>query len=210
MTDQTPSDDPFDMDDPIARAWADQDQTSSPSLRSTDLAGLADSVARAHRKEQRLLIWLNAQEVLPSVAIAALVSIRASDSARPAATLLAAAIVLAVGCFLAITSIRHHRADRGWGTSVRDQLARRLAQVDHRARLFRNVAWWYLLPCATAIALLRYGAGGDVGTPDLIAAILAVGFLAVLYWFNRRVGRTRYEPEVEQLRALLVDFDRAV
>lgn len=210
MTDRRPPYDPFDMDDAIARAWADQEETGGPPILSSDPTVLADSVARSHRKDQRLLLWLNAQEVLPSVAMAVLVGLRASDSAHPLATLFAAAIVLAVGCFLAISSIRHHRADRRWGTSVREQLARRLAQVDHRARLFRNVAWWYLLPCAAAMVLLRYGAGGEVGAGDLIATVLAAGLLTVLYWFNRRVGRTRYEPEAQQLKALLVDFDSEV
>ncbi len=60
------------------------------------------------------------------------------------------------------------------------------------------------------MVLLRYGAGGEVGAGDLIATVLAAGLLTVLYWFNRRVGRTRYEPEAQQLKALLVDFDSEV
>lgn len=211
MTDHTPSEVGFDPTDPIVAAWADQGEAGAPRQLTSDLAALVDSVAEAHRKDQRRLFWVNVREFVPSLVVAGALGFSVSGSARPLATLVAAALVLAVGCFLVVSSIRHQRADRRWGISVRDQLARRLAQVNHRAWLYRNVAWWYLLPIAVAIVLFQYGIGGDVRTGEGLAFFgFCIGLFAVLYRMNRKIGRTRYEPEVERLESLLAELDRAV
>lgn len=206
-SDASPSDPGFDPDDPVAAAWARQADADPPPGLSHDPATLADSVAHAHRQDQRRLLWLNVQEVVPAVALTAWFGAAAAGSARPLATLAAGALVAGVGGFLAVNSLRHRRADQGWGASVRDQLARRLDQVRHRAHLYRTVAWWYLAPLAAALALARYGAGGSLDTGDGLYLVSAVGLFALIYLLNRRVGLTRYQPEVDRLQALLADLD---
>ncbi len=211
MTDQTPSDGGFDATDPIAAAWADQNTTDGAPNLPADPAALVDSLNKAHRKDQRRLFWLNVREVLPSFVVAGIFLNEAPNSEHPAALQAAAGLIIAVGCFLAGSSIRQQRADRSWGSSVRDQLARRLAQVSYGARLLRNVGWWYFLPYAVAIALAAYGFGYQFqSTSDLIFPAVTIVFFAVMYPINRRIGRTRYESEVERLEPLLAEFDRTV
>ncbi|MBN4047453.1 hypothetical protein JYT71_00445 [Acidimicrobiaceae bacterium AH-315-P05] len=204
MTDQPPADEEF---DPVVAAWAAQGVAGAAHAQGFDPDVLADSVARAHRKDQRRLLWLNVREFVPSVVVAGLFARRAPNTARPPAMLSAAALVFGVGVFLVVSSLRYQRADRGWGTSIREQVARRLAQVEHRAKLYRNVGWWYLSPIAVAVALVRYGRGEAalLSNPVFFGIIAAMG--SALYVINRRIGRTRYESEAEHLRTLLADFD---
>lgn len=210
MTDHPSPDDRFDPTDPAMVAWAGQDETGGGSLLSADLATLADTIDQAHRNDQRRLLWLNVQEVLPSLVGAYIFGSAIPRAERPVAVGLAAAVALAVGGFLAVSSIRHHRADRRWDSSVRDQLARRLSQVRHRSWLYRRVAYWYLLPCAAGIVLFRYGIGGQfrAGNEVLYGGI-GVALFAGLYLINRWIGRTRYDSEVERLESLLADMDGA-
>jgi len=210
MTDQSPSGAAFDPADPVVAAWAAQGKAGAPRLQGFDPAVLANSVARAHRRDQRRLLWLNVQEFIPSVVVAGVFASRAPNSVRPPATFAAAALVSAVGVFLVVSSLRFQRADRGWGSSIREQLARRLAQVEHRARLYRRVGWWYVSPLAVAIVLARYGAGGPARSNGLVFFGVVAALAVVLYVLNRRIGRTRYEPEAERLRTLLADFDTAI
>lgn len=207
MTDYPPSDTAFDPNDPLVTAWADQGEADGPSL-SSDPAALADSVAGAHRKDRRRLWRITIQEVSAGLIPAAVFSWNAPETERPAAMLVAAALGLAAVGFLAFSSIIHERDDRSWGSSVRDQLARRLAQVEHGAWMYRHIAWWYLAPIGLAIVLVRYAVGGPLGLFDLAYFGICVALFAVLYWWNRRIGRTRYESEVERLKPLLAEFDR--
>lgn len=207
MTTPTPTGDHFDPSDPLLVAWADQGDARHGSM---DPASLVDSVADAHRRDQRRLLWLNVREVVPSLFVAGVFGALAPRSVRPPAALAAALLALGVGCFLAVSSLRHHRADNRWGSSVRDQLARRLAQLEHRAWLYRYVAWWYFLPLGVAIALFWYAAGGGTSPGELAVWGLFAAVLAVLYVRTRRHGRSRYESEAERLRSVLAEFDQAI
>lgn len=211
MTDETPSNDDFDPADPILAAWADQGEADDIAFLSTDPAALADSVAEAHRKDQRRLLWLNVREVVPSLVLTGVFGSLVFDSEHPAALLAAALLCLAVACFLVGSSIRHHRADGRWGTSVRDQLARRIAQLNHRAWMYRNLAWWYFLPLGLAVALVLYGLGGRLGGgPETVYAVVFGLSGVFMYRKSRAHGRARYESEIERLEPLLAEFDRTV
>ena len=207
MTDDGNPEATFDPTDPLAAAWARQDATTSPSLLD-DPAKLVRSVSKAHRKDQLKLLWLNIQEVVPIVVIAGYFAAQIGEAERPIALFASIAVVVGVGGFLLVGSIRHHRSDRQWDRSTRGQLAQRLAQVEHRVRLYRGVLWWYILPLTGAALLLRYGLGGDQAPlgPYLLF-FAAIG--GVLYVLNRWYSRKHFEPEVERFRALLADFDRA-
>lgn len=209
MTDHTPAEQP--LDPTLVAAW--NEATAVELDHSTPFANpveFASSIAEAHRKDTRRLLWLNVQEVVPALAIGAIFGLQAANAARPWAAVVAAAIVVGVGVFLAVSSVRHQRAAHRWSASVRDQLARRLEQVRHRARLYRMVIWWYLLPIAVAIVLYRFGRDGELRLErgDVIYYGVCVVFFAGLYRMNRQLGRKRYEPEVTRLEALLVEFDR--
>ena len=208
MTDHSSSSDGFDPTDPIMTAWAAQDEDAG-HLGSTDLGDIADSVAKAHRKDQRWLLWLNAQEFLPSILVSGGFLFAVPNAVRPMAVVASSMIVLGTGLFLVISSVRHHRADRRWNSSMRDQLARRLAQVSHRAWLYRHVGTWYILPLLFAIVLFRFGTEDSFYEPEgeLLFWGLLLGVNFVLYLINRWIGRSKYETEVERLQSLLAEFD---
>jgi len=178
MTNQTPNSGDFDPNDPIAAAWGGQKQTGGDASLPTDLGPFADSVATAHRKEQRRLLWLNFREVVPSFALAAVFLVLTSEAGRPRALQAAALIYALIGCFILLSSIRHHRADGRWGASIRDQIDRRLAQLNHRAWMYRNLAWWYFLPLTIGFGLVLFGFGiEESGVSGAI--VLAVHLVAV-------------------------------
>ena len=198
----------FDEAAPIAQAWARQDETNRAALLSLDPATLVASTARAHLKDQLRLVWLNFQEVIPALFVAVVFGMQAPDAERPIAVVAAVLLVLGVGAYLLIGSIRHHRADQQWGSSIRSQLNRRLTQVEHRARLYRSVLWWYITPLTAAVFLVNYGIGGDQAPVLWLAAFM--GALGVgVYALNRWYGRTRYEVEVVRLQEILDDFEAA-
>lgn len=213
MTNEIPPHGGPDEADPIVAAWAEQSEEAiAPSL-SSDVSELAESVAAVYRKDQRRLFWLIVREVLPMPFIAGVFATSVPSADRPAAVIASVVLVLAVGAYLVTTSLRQHRADRAWGASVREQLERRLAQVQHRAQLYRSVLWWYFLPLLSAIVLFWWGSAiPEDDTGGSSAIFFAVLFVAsiILYWVNRRIGRNQYEPEVERLSALLDEFDRTV
>ncbi len=200
-------------DDEIQQAWANEPAhgfTPSTShgepLLARNPSDLSSKIARAHRREQLYLAWLNFQEVVPAFGIAAVLIWIAPTVERPWALAAAAALSAAVGLYLLTSSARHHGADTSFGDSIRERVSRRLAQVEHRARLFRNIAWWYLLPLAAAFGLIIYGSGGSlIDEPQLLAGYGV--FLGVVYVGNRWWGRWRYESEVTRLRTLLAEFD---
>ena len=206
MTDHTPSHDDV---DPIVSVWASQSERGDGTMPSLDLDALLGDLAKAHRKDRRRLWWLTVREVLPSVVIAGLLGVEARGAEHPIAVVLAALLILGVAAYLATTTIRQHQNDRAWDLSLRHQLERRINQLRYGALLLRNVLWWYFLPFGAAILLGAYGLGADFGDPGDLLALGAVGvFLAIAYRMNRRLGRVRYEAEIERLEPVLAHFDQ--
>jgi len=194
---------PDDDTNRIDEVWGNQ-QHADPVAP----AALAADVAEAYRRDQRRLLWLNIQEIVPAIAVAVFLILSAPSAQRPFALYLAAAISLGVGAYLALTSLRQRRRDAGWGDSVRGQIERRLAQAEHRAKLYGSIAWWYLAPFVVAIILIRYGVGSPSNGPSNTVYFAGLAALTcVIYAVNRWYGRTRFEPEVIRLREILDDFD---
>jgi hypothetical protein len=88
--------------------------------------------------------------------------------------------------------------------------------MQHRARLYRTVAWWYLLPLAVALALSMLAIGGDFMTATgrgfaipaaAVYLTVCLGAGIALYRVNRKIGREHYEPKVERLTQLIADMD---
>ncbi len=197
----------YNATDPLHDVWAQQDMTAKIAL-PMDPAALADQTAQAHKNDQRRLLWVNVREVVPSLMIAAVYLALANESTYPRALMLAAVIPLFVAGFLVTSSLLHRRADQRWGQSVREQLDRRLAQLNHRVWMYQKSAWWYFLPLALSFGLVIYGLGG--GWVQL--ALWLGGYLVfsvVLHHRARSRAHTRYEVEAERLQRLLNEFDRA-
>ena len=195
--------------DPLVQAWVNQDEASTTTTLSFDPAELVASTAWAQLKDQLKLLRLNFQEGVPILVLVFFIGSGVPDAERPLAAVAGAVLILGVGAYLVITSVRHHRADRKWGYSMREQLARRLTQVSHRNRLYRSVAWWYIAPLIIAIFLVRYGLGGD--RAPLLGFSLAMAALAAgIYVLNRWYARKHFEPEVHRIQAILDDFDEGV
>lgn len=212
MTDQTPSNGDFDPADPIQEAWNDQEFYVSPGSAFYVSLGpsiLADSLAKSHRRDQQRLLWLNIVELVPTLMLVGVgIYLLATGSTHPAALVAAVVLITAISCFMVISSVRHYQMDRRWNTSVRDQLARRLAQLNHRAWLYRNSGWWYFLPLMLAYLLGWYGLGGGFGIGlAIFSAVQGTSNIAG-YWFARWHGRERYESEADWIQQLLTDFDR--
>lgn len=210
MTEQAPMNDSPDPNDPLAGAWSTQDVGNEVAELLPVSAAFINDLDKAHRKDQRRLIRLNVQEIIPCLALAGLFVWNGPTSVRPVATFAAAVPVLALAVFMVVTSTRHHREDQAWGASVRDQLSRRLAQLEHRSGMYRTLAWWYSTPIAVSIALLWVGAAEDPGVVD---GFVLLGWTLATYGFvyavNRRPNR-KYKSEIEQLAPLLDEFDETV
>lgn len=203
MTPRPPTAESFDPNDPASTAWTSQETTGR---LPGDPAALAKSAVEAHRRDQLRLLTVNVQEFLPPLFLAALFASNVRDAARPALVSIAAVLAAFVTLFLVGSSIRHHQADRRWGSSVREQLAQRSAQLDHRVWMYRNLALWYFLPTATALALFVYGVG-DIPLGEGVAIWAGmVAILTAVYLFARRIGRIRYEDEAKRFRLLVADF----
>lgn len=197
------SHDPADPTDPLASAWSNQDTTGRPPIEP---AALAKSASDAHRRDQVRLVTVNIQEGLPPLLLAALIASNIPDSTRPFVVTLAALVAAAVSLFLIGSSIRHHRSDRHWGSTVQERLAQRSAQLDHRVWMYRHLVFWYFVPMAAALGLFVYGVGDIPLGEGLLIWTFATAILAPIYLFARWVGRTRYEDEAERFKALLADF----
>ncbi|MGH1488296.1 MAG: hypothetical protein ACRBK7_02700 [Acidimicrobiales bacterium] len=207
----TTEQDDFDPNDPIAVAWAQQGPADDTISLPTEVAELADSLAVAHRKDQRRLVWLNIREVVPSFLLAGFFGAIAPSVENPWAAAVSAVICFLVGAFLLVSSIRHHRADNRWGDSVREQLERRVAQLHHRAWMYANVAWWYFLPLGLSNLIVLFSFGGSVtGQFEQIYVAGGVILYVAMYRKSRKVGRERYEVEAERLELLLAEMDQVV
>ena len=208
MNENKPTENGFGPSDPLRAAWASQSESGQTPQLMLDAENLTESVVEAYTKDRRRLVRLSIQELLPGILVAGVFVSFANEAERPVANFVAAALVLTAVGFLVASTIIQERNDRRWGSSVRDQLTRRVDQVEHFAWMYRNILWWYILPITVAILLVRYGVGGELQLFDAIYFPLVFGFVAAMYWWNRRLGRKRYESEVARLRPLLDDFDK--
>lgn len=198
----------LDPNDPLRAAWVEQEIEMTANLFFDDPALFANSAAEAHRKDQRQLIWLNIREVLPSLVVSFVFLVMARESTHPWALVVAGILPLLVAAFLVTSSLTHRSADQQWGESVRAQLDRRLAQLNHRVWMYRNAVWWYFLPLMVSFSLVIYGLGASLVQFGLITVGYAL-FSLVLHRLTRRKARSEYELEAAKLENLLTDLDRA-
>lgn len=197
MTDRFPDDD-------LEALWREQ----PADLTVPDMKELTMNIRQQHQQEQRRLLFLNVREVTPAVLLFAWFGWNGIQAtSRSWAYLTAAALVLGVGAFLAGTSLLQRRREQELGDTTLGQLEKALSQAKHRAWLYRSILWWYVAPLACAIGLVLVARGRDFTTPSTIVYLgVAAGSGATIYAFNRKIGRDKYEPQVEHLSRLIADM----
>ena len=180
-------------------------------LNIPDLEELIVSLQEEHRQEQRMLLRLNLQEVIPAGGLFLYWGWQGLNATSNAWAHFGASLIsLAVAAFIVGSSLRQRAAERKLGTSARDELERSRMQMEHRARLYRTIGWWYVAPVAIAVALSSIAVGLDPTAPATgIFFAIAVAFGGWVYRINRKIGRENYEPKVADLTRLLRDLDTA-
>lgn len=187
--------------DSLRILWDDQGK----DLQINDLKELTMNLQEVHRQEQRRLLWLNVQEIVPAIGMFLWFSWQGMQATtRPWAWFAAAATAFGVAAYLGATSLRQHKRELAFPNTTRGELERALSQMAHRANLYRTVTWWYLIPCALGITFVLIAAEVPANAPLTLGyAVFAIAFLAGLYRWNRKIGREKYEPKVAQLSQLI-------
>jgi len=190
--------------DDLQALWNDQPD----NLSISNMKELTMSLQQDHHKEQRRLLFLNMQEVIPAVGLFLWCGWKGLQAdTRAWAWFVAALVTLGVALFLVASSLRQRQLEQAFDATTRGELERSLSQVKHRAQLYRSVGWWYLLPCAFAIVLILFAEGVDfAATGVLVYLAVAVAFFAVLYYLNRKIGREKYEPKVAHFTDLIAQL----
>jgi hypothetical protein len=208
----------------LADLWRSQrDQTLA-----IDNDKVIQVVRDEHRREERRLVWLNIQEVVPAMLLFFIFGwCGLFMETGTWAFLTAALLCLGVGLFLVASTIRQRVRASAFGDSVKEQLRRAVAQVTHREWLYRNILWWYLLPLVLGWAALLFrilfglvyeyqkGLMDELPTYVLVSGLVFVivyiaacfAFFAWAYRANRRIAVKRYGPRREQLEEMLHEID---
>lgn len=195
--------DPF-PDDDLKALWDDQ----PTDLAISDMRELTMNIRQQHQQEQRRVLFLSVREVVPAILLSAWFGWSGAQATSGAWAFFAAALLsLGVGSFLVGTSLRQRRREQAFDDTTLGELKRALSQAKHRAWLYHAIAWWYLLPIAGAIVLALVALGQDFTTPGTIVYLAVVAtFGAGVCMFNRKIGRDKYEPQVERLSRLIAEM----
>ena len=166
------------------------------------------SLQHDHRKEERHLLMLNFQEVIPAIGLFLWLGWRGIQAEENAWAWFASSLIaLGVAMFLMGSSLRQRKVEQSFDSTTRGEVARSLSQAQHRANLYRTVGWWYLTPGVVGILLMLVASGVDFSTPAVLGylGIVAAGAVG-LYKLNRKIGRDRYEPKVAHFSDLLAQL----
>ena len=130
---------------------------------------------------------------------------------------LIAAALLCVAVFVVVDRFRwKNKAARNADPSI-SFLDQSLDEIDHQIWLYRNLAWWFLLPPAVGMAasflldffesLFREGDPGGIWKP-LETFLITMFVFYCVYWLNRKGVRDNLEPwrrELVELRQNLTN-----
>ena len=191
--------------DPLDELWRSQ---PTPPLAISD--ELLRALCTVHRRDNRRLLWLNFQEVIPALVMTVIFGASAwSAQSGRWAFATGAAACLGVAGFLSATSLRQRAREARFGNTVRDQLARALSQARHREWLYLQIFWWYLLPIVLGWAAILYVSALRAGTSlSLWIYIgLCLAFFAWVYRANRRIAVNQFRPRRLELERLLQSLD---
>lgn len=186
----------------IARIWREQDVGS---LINNE-AELLQQLQHDYQFRSRKLTWLNVREGVPCLVLSALtLAVGLNIQSGAWAFLTAAGLLLVVAVFLVAVTIGYQVSQPPFSETVRQSLQRSLAQARHREWLYRNIAWWYLLPIVVAWGAIVYEKMLRNGMSVLAALYVAFGLAFFLFvgWLNRRIAVKHYRPLCERLELML-------
>ena len=189
--------------DEMAGIWAKQ---SEGDFRVLDEDSLLHGVKQLHRKWVRKLTWTNITEgTIASFFILILGHRGLTASSEGWVFLSMSGIILGIMAFLVATTLKH-RADQGmFGTTLRDELEKSLAQTNHWIWLLKTAIWWYVIPGTTVAALFLYRRAVAQGV-DLRFVLSSAFVLLVnsgVYALHRSTVRKEHLPRRETLLRML-------
>ena len=208
MTGQRSTPDDSFPDRELAELWKQQETPMSHTADPRQLERLAASIRDGHRTEQMRLIWLSVREGIPlAILVVYFGYLAVADTPLMFVSML---LCLGIAGFFAGSSIRQHKIEQRFDTTLRGSIERSVSQARHRLWMYQNSGWWYFAPLVLAFALLVGWAivddpnGAKPSDAPVIACMGAV--FGGLYWWARRVAASKWRPEVERLEALLADL----
>lgn len=192
----------------LVELWKQQETPMSHTADPRQLERLAASIRDGYRTEQMRLIWLSVREGIPlAILVAYFGYLAVIDTPVMIVSLL---LCLGIAVFFAGSSIRQHKSEQRFDTTLRGSIERSLSQARHRLWMYQNSGWWYFAPLVLAFALLVGWAIVDDPNGAKPSDAFVVAFMGSvfggIYWWARRVAATKWRPEVERLEALLADL----
>lgn len=200
-------------DTELAELWKRQETPMAHAADPRELTELVALIKNTHRSEQVRLLWLNVREIVGIIVLTVFYGYWAVTEESGALLYISSLLCLGAGLFLSGSTVRQHRIEQHFDSTVRGSIERSLSQAQHRFWMFRNIGWWYFGPLAAAAGIF-YGwvasqdsNGANVG--DAVVVGLIAAFFAGLSWWNRRIAFTKWQPEVERYKALLADLHQS-
>lgn len=193
--------------DDIKEIW--QNQAAQTRL-AVDAELVLKEVQRNEQQFAATIFWRDVREVGVCLLLIPVWLVSGVKQSLPWTWYLAIPALLWVAGFMLVDRRRHRPKPAENSESLRDCVARSLAEVEHQIRLLRNVFWWYLLPLALPMfAFFVQTSWNDFlsGWQSAIAFAVICGIVAVVfalvYWINQVAVRTQLEPRREELETLL-------
>jgi hypothetical protein len=204
----------------LQSAWQDMGRAPGPGL---DVDQLVRRVLSADRRMSRRLLVRDLAELATAAGLAGLMFWMAAAAPVRWPWLGAGGLFVMLGLVFLVERLRRGARGRP-GDSLRQRLAGAVADADHQIALLRSVAWWYLLPCGAAVALMlagiALGARGSMSEAEwrlarwlLWAAMLVmvpvVGALYYWIWRANQLAIDRHlRPHRRGLAELLDQLNR--
>jgi hypothetical protein len=196
--------------DNLQKAWQSQDR-SETTLNEEEAFRM---VLQKSRKFDRSVFWRDVRESAVALGLAAFFVWGAHKfAAHSWPWYAAAACDLWVAAFL--IADRRVQRDPAPGSSTKECIGQAVRSVDHQIRLLRNVAWWYLLPCALSILLVLGEMAAQIPRdmwmqcymPFLVTAAGSMILLPGVYWLNQYAVRKTLVPLKEEFEKALTDLE---
>jgi hypothetical protein len=209
--------------DDLMEVWRSQDAAPLHGVNQT-LLHLAlrkeQAKLQAVRRRERWIIYLTIAGLVAAMMVFLAVMISTRERHDLTGWDFAVGIVAAAAALLVVRAIyMNHRAEsrleQSFGRSLRDQLNRSIAQLEHEAARARRTSVLVLVLmggiCPAAILLLGWRVNGksisDDGYLLVTLLIVCVWTVAIGVWQLRRSVQNDILPRKRRLEALLKKFD---
>lgn len=176
------------------KAWRSQELPAPNEAYISMIAGLLREEDRSFR---HMLWWRDFREIGVAIALALFFAYTGRSWIR----------WLSVGSLLFVAAyiLRARLPASKEPSHLAEKLQQMIREVNRQISLLRSVLWWYLLPCAVAVAAI---AAERLALPlnwPRISIMGGVGLLlyGAIYWVNQFTVRKTLKPRREQLERLL-------